>query len=265
MKILCLADLHIPFKKIKIQDQFFRKQIKQICEMSKPDIIVIAGDILSHTMNPHEEVYSYFGEYCQQVICVLGNHEFYHHTFKKTLAFYAKHYDPDKFNVHYLDLVEHFDIIHNDKKYRFLGNVLFYDGSMKDTNHVIEEWGGFNKQFGRYAWADAYIREWAKDWKQASKFCQQQIIKNMSKDKDMTSILVTHTVPHEKLNMHPTGSIYNTYSGVAKFLEQHKFDYAICGHTHKRSIGQVINGCQCVNVGYNYVQDYKLEYFVLEV
>ena len=47
---------------------------------------------------------------------------------------------------------------------------------------------------------------------------------------------------------------YSFYSGVKDLVSQLPFDGAfpnalICGHTHKRVIGEVVPGFHCVNVG----------------
>ena len=60
---------------------------------------------------------------------------------------------------------------------------------------------------------------------------------------------------------------YSFYSGVKDLVSQLPFDDAfpnaiICGHTHKRVIGEVVPGFHCVNVGSDYGM---LMYYLLEL
>ncbi|MEG1980654.1 MAG: hypothetical protein RR060_07985, partial [Victivallaceae bacterium] len=82
----------------------------------------------------------------------------------------------------------------------------------------------------------------------------------------MPTALCTHHVPHWQLNGHEP-SPYSFYCGVKDLVHELPFDpkYAnalICGHTHRRIIGEVVPGFMCVNVGSDYG---KLEYFLLEM
>jgi hypothetical protein len=142
---------------------------------------------------------------------------------------------------------------------RILGNFLGYDASMKDVpEQRVEDWAG-----GR--WADRLIVNWERDWLPHCKSCKERILESVKGTPDgFKTILLTHTLPHERLNLHPKPSVYNVYSGVKSFLEGHAglFDYAVCGHTHLRSAVLDIDGCHCVNIGNDY--DPPFRHFLLE-
>lgn len=60
---------------------------------------------------------------------------------------------------------------------------------------------------------------------------------------------------------------YSFYSGVKDLVSQLPFDDAfpnalICGHTHRRVIGEAVPGFHCVNVGSDYG---VLMYYLLEL
>ena len=82
---------------------------------------------------------------------------------------------------------------------------------------------------------------------------------------NMPNVLCTHHLPHVALNGHEPNH-YSFYSGVKDLVSQLPFDDAfpnalICGHTHKRVIGEVVKGFYCVNVGSDYgvLMSYLLE------
>lgn len=76
----------------------------------------------------------------------------------------------------------------------------------------------------------------------------------------------THHVPHVRLNGHEP-SHYSFYTGMKDLVHELPFDpmfnnYLICGHTHRRVIGEVVPGFMGVNVGSDYDD---LKTFTLEV
>ncbi len=82
----------------------------------------------------------------------------------------------------------------------------------------------------------------------------------------MPTVLCTHHVPHQELNAHPPG-YYDFYCGMKDLLSELDFErnlpnYIICGHTHRRVIGEAIPGFMCVNVGY---EDERLSSYVFEI
>lgn len=246
MKILCLSDLHI-----QEINSLQLNRIKYIIEDTLPDVIIICGDIFDNGLiNPYKEL-SMLGDL--PIICVLGNHEFA--TFRSidiTLNRYTKLYEPNKYNVHYLDIIGHKCI----ENINFVGNVLWYDGSLKslpNQSDIIID-----------GWLDSIIEDF--DFKKENLKCINQIKQNI--DNNKINILLTHCVPHIDMNLFSltSTSLYNMYSGVKNlFNELPKLDYAICGHTHRYTVKEIA-GCNCINVGndyYQYTNDIK--YYILEV
>ena len=265
MKILAFSDLHMHTrdKGFPAKAEYCQSLVKE----HKPDVVVIAGDILegTETGNPYAILGGIFGKI--PVVCVFGNHELYYRTVKKALRDYRDWMEHSKSegvdNIHYLDLEGHFDIGKDGKTVRFVGNMLGYDGSMKDSaNQDMTAWKSLR-------WLDYLIVDWHKDWLKHCKACQRKI-KNSIKTapKANTIVLVTHMVPHDKLNLHEKPNPYNAYSGVKDFLGKirqagYRVDYAICGHTHRRNVGATINGTQCINVGDCYEPPF--EHFLFEI
>ena len=82
----------------------------------------------------------------------------------------------------------------------------------------------------------------------------------------MPTALCTHHVPHVRLNGHEPGH-YSFYTGMQDLVHNLPFNplynnYLICGHTHRRVIGEVVPGFMGVNVGSDYDD---LKTFTLEV
>lgn len=269
MRILCLADLHRSsnvYFELKQQNAWLRKISTDV------DVVVIAGDVYEacERRSPYKDLHKAFEDESLPVICVLGNHEFINKSVEHALTDYREMYNPTKYNVHYLDIIGHYDFEMNGKSIRFIGNVLWYDGSMSTVpNQDI-------KTFANGNWLDRLIVNF--DWMKENEKCVQQIKDNISDNPLVTNILVTHCVPHYELNLHymDGSSPYNAYSGVHNLFNvlnpadenllapyNVNVHYCICGHTHKRTIGKVIHGCNCINVGNDYYPPY--EYYVLEI
>jgi len=252
MKFLVLADLHRYKNNDMVQqDRIIHNMFSEI----DFDAVIICGDIYEtpEQRPPYADLHEVF---CgRPVICVLGNHESFGRTPEATRAYYKKHYQPDKYNVHYLDIIGHYDF--EDSAVRLYGNVLWYDGStsvLKDQD--LYNWGG---------WADKLIVDF--DYMHEHELCLEQIIKHNNAPQYYTNILVTHTVPHYTLNEHrnkPFGMArFNAYSGVKDLLKGlgPTPDYSVCGHTHLRTVGKNIHGCRCFNVGSDYYN--KIEYDII--
>lgn len=246
MRILCLADLH--FHLIPSAKQTW---IQELVESLDFDVVVVAGDIFEadSPLDPYAALSSLFKG--RKVICVLGNHEFVCRGVKDTLDFYKKMYKPSEHDVHYLDVVGHMDV----DGYRFIGNVLWYDGSTRTTPEKgVDTWYG-----GR--WFDAAIP--GLDFKKETLVCQKAILESRSADR--RNILVTHTCPDARLNLwqeEGCANIGNAFSGVAGFLSKVAPHAAICGHTHRR-VCRTIGDTICVNPGNDYYPPFN--HFLLEL
>lgn len=251
MKILCLSDIHIHPGNQKEKINRYRS----ICIAEDPDIVLVTGDIFEHNIisNPYKVLADVFAG--STVICCLGNHEFYHRRIPEVMNVYQINYEPTKYDVHYLDVIDKYDV----GDYRFLGNVLWYDGSLS----TIKNQKLLN--FADFTWNDMTIKDF--DPVKENKLCIEKI--KTSYDSTKKNILVTHCVPHKLLNgwyENSTAPVYNAFSGVIDLFEQIKpihFDYAVCGHTHKRRVGIEINGCKCINTGNDY--NGLILYYILEI
>lgn len=69
MKILPLSDLHI-------------KYVDQLFDVVNVDVIVLAGDIVEHTII-FPAVLEHFSKFCKHIMYVPGNHEYYHNNMFK--------------------------------------------------------------------------------------------------------------------------------------------------------------------------------------
>ncbi len=251
MKILCLADLHrvtTDILALKEQDRWIRSLIEEC----NPNVVVITGDIFENNsgFNPYEDLYNLFQGI--PVICTLGNHEFIYDTIENVLKKYKDDYEP-KWNVHYLDIIGHYDI----DNIRFFGNVLWYDGTTASVaNQNLADFAG-----GK--WLDKVIMDF--NPKNECEKCVEQIMNNQPNDNQI-GILCTHTVPAKDINGHFQDGIaqpFDAFSGVSWLLDKVKCDYAISGHTHRRVIGKEINGVKCINTGNDYFPPFK--HFLLEI
>lgn len=138
----------------------------------------------------------------------------------------------------------------------FVGGTLFFDGSMRiRDNQRIDQWDG---------WQDWRIIDVESRYMEFNAYYVDMIRASMKPG--MPTALCTHHVPHFRLNGHEPGH-YSFYTGMKDLVHDLPFDplynnYLICGHTHRRVIGEVVPGFMGVNVGSDYDD---LKTFVLEV
>ena len=256
MKILCLSDLHQqPDDILNVirQARFtpFLQYIRYVVEDTAPDVIVVTGD---NVPTPYVvSLKAFFGALFPAdipVIVTLGNHEFWERPFEETLE-NARNQDADVPNVHILD-AEPSVVIDG---YNFLGGALFFDGSMRwRENDDLLPWDG---------WQDWRIPDIEQRYKEFNAFYVKRIRQAMKPN--MPNILCTHHLPHIALNGFEP-SHYSFYSGMKDLVSQLPFNDAfpnalICGHTHKRVIGEVVPGFYGVNTGSDYgmLRHYLLE------
>ena len=255
MKILSFADLHITDIYHSSLDM-----VKKCVNEYNPDVVTISGDIFDEkNLNPYKCLAKKIGDI--PVICCLGNHEFAYRSVEETLNFYREKYNPEKYNVHYLDIVGHFCL----ENFNFVGNVLWYDGSLKNvwnqSDEIID------------GWLDSTIENF--NWKIENRKCVEQINLKENNPEEFNgyniekTILVTHCVPHIDLNLFSFEGMseYNMYSGMKNLFEQleKKIDIAFCGHTHRRTC-KTIDGVDCVNIGNDYYfRKNGFECFFMEV
>jgi len=252
MKILCLSDLHrVITDTLALEEQ--NSWIASLMLKYFPDAVLITGDIFESELcvNPYENLHQLFDDI--PVICTLGNHEFVYMTVDSVLKNYRDQYNPEKYNIHYLDVIGHYDI----NNVRFFGNVLWYDGTMATIrNQVLAD-------FADGRWLDRTIVNF-NPVKECGK-CIEQILKNQP-DEGQTGILCTHCVPAVEMNGHYQKGVrqpFDAFSGVTWLLKKVKCDSSISGHTHKRIIGKKVEGVKCFNVGNDYYPPF--EHYLLEI
>lgn len=249
MKILCLSDLHLNDDETmdflisgvlsnemrEVQDIFLRED---------PDVVVLTGDTVSSFMvNRLSEIANAI--FCNGAhVCVtLGNHELWGRTFKESIEELSNQKTFHS-NIHLLDLESKFEI----DDCVFTGGVLFFDGSMRwSENQGLKPWNG---------WQDWRIKDVQNEYQN---FCcsyvrRIQSVANENFGKSM--FICTHHISDERLNGHMPSS-YSFYSGVKSILPEidlskMKDHFLICGHTHRRVIGQLDSNVLGVNVGSDY-------------
>lgn len=265
LRILHLSDLHLV-------PNSYKKSLKPIWILQllgtfkDIDAIVITGDVFESFQDAEFPTVKEFNPYRalndlfqgRKVIFCLGNHEFFYRTIPDTLKEYRDKYDPTMYDVHCLDVIGKYDI----GKYRFVGNVLWYDGSTRTVNEQDMD------DFANHSWMDFTIKEF--NWLSECSKCKIQIVSNAKNDEGKVIILCTHCVPHVSLNCWIENQFsysksiktnyYNAYSGVEDFITGKGFQYALCGHTHRRT-NKEIDGCHCYNVGNDY-QGKHLHYLI---
>ncbi len=257
MKILCLSDLHL--KQQAVVDaidhgelDLFLTQVKDCVTQSSPDCVVITGDTISPLqIRLLSALLKNIVGSDIPIVVTLGNHEFWGHTFEDTLS-KLKNQVVELTNVYYLDLIGGVEL----GGINFVGGTLFFDGSMRfRESQKITPWNG---------WNDHYIADIEKRYQEFNIYYTEMIRASMKLG--MSTVLCTHHVPHVYLNGHEP-SPYSFYCGMKDFVHELPFDqrhnnYLICGHTHRRIIGEVVPNVMCVNVGSDYGD---LQYYVLNV
>ena len=247
MKILCLSDLHLRMN--DVLDAIHQKRltpflqsIRDLAEDTKPDVAVVTGDIVPPPFVSSLNVF--FGNLFPSelpVVATLGNHEFWERPFEETLES-VRDQNAEAPNVHILDAEPSVEI----GGYNFVGGCLFFDGSMRwREDDDIVPWDG---------WQDWRIPDIEERYKEFNAYYVERIRKAMRPN--MPNVLCTHHLPHIALNGFEPNH-YSFYSGMRDLVSQLPFDDAfpnalICGHTHKRVIGEVVKGFYCVNVGSDY-------------
>lgn len=247
MKILFTSDLHLhQLTKNEVMGTVAGK-----VKSEKPDVLVISGDV---TDMPGVNVFRTLGELDVPVVFCLGNHEFAYRSVGNTIE--SMMLDASNAavegisHVHCLDIEDSVDI----GGVRFYGNVLWYDGSLSNrmdtSKYMAHVWEN---------WLDASIQGF--DPIREHNACVESIVNVERMTENMPKVLVTHTVPHRRLNKFDVltpMSIANCYSGVADLFDTRQVypDYALCGHTHQRvtyehhcANGHVV---KCINSGNDY-------------
>jgi predicted phosphohydrolase len=218
---------------------------------TSPDVVVVTGDtVWARQVRKLSFVLRGLIPAGIPIVATLGNHEFWGRTFEETLAELKEQTIADD-NIFYLDLIGAVEL----GGFNFVGGTLFFDGSMRiRENQRVDEWDG---------WQDWRIGEIVMRYKEFNAYYVDMIRSKMKPG--MSTLLCTHHVPHVLLNGHDP-SHYSFYTGMKDLVHDLPFDarfdnYLICGHTHRRVIGEAVSGFMGVNVGsdYNRLETYLLE------
>ena len=252
MKIFATSDLHIRCASSN-QINYLKEKVKK----EKPDVMVISGDVYDYRgINPFEE----FTHFDMPVVFCLGNHEFAERSVNNTLSYYklCNHYE----NVKCLDIEGYVDI----KDVRFVGNVLWYDGSLSNRPDIKSKLKNIDR-----TWLDCTI-DYFNPIIENEK-CIKQIKKGLS-GYSGKSMLITHCVPYWELNewsfTTPNG-VYNIYSGVKDLFadDNVNVDVAVCGHTHRKKKLEYTKdnkNIRCYNIGNDYFRYSDIiEYEMIEL
>ena len=247
MKILCLSDLHLRPKEVSAlldnqHESQFLQEIKAAVSEASPDVVVVTGDtVMAQQVSKLSFVLRKLIPNGITIVATLGNHEFWGRTFEETLAELKEQTIADK-NILYLDLIGAVEL----GGMNFVGGTLFFDGSMRiRESQRVDEWDG---------WQDWRIGEIVTRYMDFNAYYVDMIKSKMKPG--ISTVLCTHHVPHVLLNGHEP-SHYSFYSGMKDLVHELPFDpkfdnYLICGHTHRRVIGEVIPGFMGINVGSDY-------------
>ena len=257
MKVLCLSDLHLQPGAVSDWLEHrcsspFLQEIQATVRDASPDVVVVTGDIVwAHQVHKLSNILRELIPNGIPVVATLGNHEFWGRTFEETLVELKEQTIADR-DIFYLDLIGAVEL----GGFSFVGGTLFFDGSMRiREGQRVDEWD---------VWQDKRIKEITTRYLEFNAYYVDMIESKMKPG--LPTLLCTHHVPHAYLNGN-VWSHYNFYEGMRDLVHKLPFDpkydnCLICGHTHRRVIGEVIPGFMCVNVGSDYD---RLATYVLEV
>ncbi|MDD3586826.1 MAG: metallophosphoesterase [Thermoguttaceae bacterium] len=258
MKILCLSDLHFTTQEVVSAVEYkelkpFTSEVHEAVSTSGCDLIVVTGDTVpANHVGQLSALFRTLFPADVPLVATLGNHEFWGHSFDETLDV-LRNQTVAAPNVHYLDLEGGFQT----GNVNFVGGTLFFDGSMRiRDSQKVSQWNG---------WQDWRITDIETNYLEMNRYYVEMIRSSMKPG--ISTALCTHFVPHINLNGFPPNH-FSFYTGMRDLVSALSFDEhfehaLICGHTHKRVIGDdVLSGFHCVNVGSDHG---KLETFVLEM
>jgi len=239
MKIAATSDIHYDLISSESDYDELRRLINSL-EAEKPDVLLIAGDIVGLGVSKLEECLGLFEKICTERLIVLGNHDYWSEdldTFKRLELLRSK---IDSCGFHLLD--KSLKII---RDIGFAGNCGWYDYSFADgrppTGSSYEK-----KMFNGYViWNDAVFVQLAKTDKEYTDELLEKLetdIKNLE-DRVDTIIAMTHHIGFQEMVIRKENdaewNFINAFMGsksIGEMLLQHpKVKYHICGHTHSKS------------------------------
>lgn len=248
MNILFTSDLHFSIQTYRLE----MAELRRMLERFNPDVLAISGDVSD--MEDGRNMFIELSSLGLPVVFCLGNHEFAYGSVQGTLDKWRNDMESARSNnmnnVHCLDLEGHFDM----DGVRFYGNVLWYDGSLCNRLDTAKYMANVWKN-----WLDSSIVGF--NPMEEHMKCVEQIKAAQEGWRGNCLVLLTHTVPHRRLNAFDVltpMSIANCYSGVDDLFGRHGVspDIALCGHTHKRCHYEHLSvdgrRIDCINSGNDY-------------
>ena len=265
MKIDILSDLHLDFyfrPGIEITLENVKSLFDDIFKKDKEvDTLIIAGDIGHYNLQNIEVLKIIQKEYYKNIICVLGNHDYYllNNEIKKQ-------YDNNSFNR----AKEMRELIDNESDmYCLNGNVIEINGikfggcdSSYNYGYMKHYFPNKDKDFTNRLWKhtinDFYSTEGINNFEQIFDI-EKQKIENVYQNCD---VMITHVNPsylEEHIDAKYHNSVVNTFFTFDghKYLKDGSMKYWVFGHTHdiiEYNFHDVT--CVCNPMGYPSENDY---------
>jgi len=206
MRLKLISDLHLEFMK-----GTGRKFLENL-DLEEADVVILAGDLcpLGHLPRTHLDILS---DKCQNLVYVLGNHEYYHSTLHQTLTKF------NEINERYSNI---FTLENKEVEISgvtFAGTSLWFklDSEAPKYSHQMNDFHAiklFNQWIGAASHAARYFLETSQ-----------------------ADVWITHHLPSWK-SVHPKyqGSELNRFfvNNIEDLVSAHSPKYLFHGHTHEQ-------------------------------
>jgi predicted phosphodiesterase len=249
MKIMITSDLHYgyDYNSGKVFDKFWIQVLDE-----DPDIILIAGDIISHDQTQYEKFFSRLRDvigYKIQILIVKGNHDYWQA--KYVWAENKRTYE--KYNIVYKtldDILKYHNEIHDRYNIWYLQDKLYYYSTYDLRIQGFDGWYATeNNETNDYRYMPFRQTELEiyHTMNTRAHYSLDKILENMENDRCVYEILVTHMPSY---TFEPT---YKNFCASFSYMDiiTKTFDYYIVGHSHQRERWKK-NGCEIINAGSDY-------------
>ena len=243
MKIQYASDLHLEFAD---NWRYLREHPLEVCG----DVLVLAGDIgyLGDQNYETHPFWDWASSNYQQVLVVLGNHEFYKYYDLSSMEDGAE--GEIRYNVHY-----YYNKAVRIEDVDFILSTLWSYIEEKDAPSCEQ----CVTDFRRIMYGENVLTY--KEFNQEHNRCLQFIINTVAESNAKYKIVVTHHVPSYQLCAPEfVGSPLNGAFSVEleDYIEASDVDYWIYGHSH-RNIDKVIGNTKCVcnQLGYVFANEHN--------
>lgn len=244
MRIGFLSDLHITHNTNLIEQAV--DVVIEVCKINKIDKLFIAGD----TSNNYRTTLKFIEMLINEGIdsyTIFGNHEYWSISYKG-----AQKINNDRYiNGKVVDLDNNSVIIGMDGTFDYS---FITDVDNPYTRRLPVDKRELRKHGRNYFDLD---RNKIKDYNEAFKLMEAQLINNLQMNKGKDIIIMTHYVPSEEFVLYNEDVIWTTNNAFMgskryqKIAEEYKVSKVIFGHTHTK-YNRIINGVSyhCNPVGY---------------